>query len=54
MEEIFEGGAPDQEYTRPEVVDYGSLQALTLANGTAFVDTPMGTPAPSVTNGSTP
>jgi hypothetical protein len=42
------------DYTEPEVVDYGKLEDLTAGGGAAFIDTPMGTPAASITASSTP
>ncbi len=44
----------DPRYTKPEVTDYGTLEALTAAGGTKFVDTPVGTPIGNVTASSTP
>ena len=42
------------EYTKPLVADHGSLEELTAAGGTTFVDSPVGTPIGSVTASSTP
>lgn len=41
------------EYTEPEVVDYGTLEDLTAGGGAEFIDSPIGTPAASITASST-
>lgn len=32
------------EYSKPAVVDYGSVQSVTAVSGAAVVDAPIGTP----------
>lgn len=46
------------EYVAPVIEDYGTLQELTAANGSTFIDVPMGTvvanAGPGGVAGSTP
>jgi hypothetical protein len=53
MEKFTEDEQPVQ-YAKPAIKDYGTLQELTAAGGTKFVDTPVGTPIGNVTASSTP
>jgi len=54
MDEIRDTQTTQDEYTAPKIVDHGDLQDLTAAGGGKFVDTPIGTPTPDITPGSTP